>query len=60
MKDSSQNVFKMVETVEEHSRKFNNGDVCYPFVVGFLQGIIVDMANGKPLNTIMEELEYLK
>lgn len=51
-----------IETlIKEHSRKYNNGEVSYSYVTGYLLGLLKGVSSSlNPKRALEEELENLK
>lgn len=57
----NQITFEIETLIKEESKKYNNGEISYSYVTGFLLGVLKGVASSlNPRKALEEELENLK
>jgi len=55
---NKEKIKEIVRNVEERSREYNGGDICYPFIVGWLESSMTNILEYK--RSLDSELEKSK
>ena len=55
---NKEKVEEIVRNVTERSREYNGGDICYPFIVGWLEGSMINILEyNRSLDSELEKSE---